>query len=193
MPVPDTVDQLRQNPEAKKQWHPKRKAAGGSGGGGPAKKQGRPEGERDGQGEQGKRIKPPGREHGRIGRQQQKPAQQEQAPVRAAQTAQAEEQQQQRPPVKRGEAPGQAGEITQDVAGGTPGQRPGLRVVEVVDHVGLVDIGAQTAPPQAEQQQAESGAGSDRKSTRLNSSHQIISYAVFCLKKKKTTTNSHTH
>src|SRR5258708_22138891 len=27
----------------------------------------------------------------------------------------------------------------------------------------------------------------DRKSTRLNSSHQIISYAVFCLKKKTTT------
>src|SRR3712207_8343541 len=31
----------------------------------------------------------------------------------------------------------------------------------------------------------------DRKSTRLNSSHANISYAVFCLKKKKTTT-SHT-
>src|SRR5258708_8345173 len=30
----------------------------------------------------------------------------------------------------------------------------------------------------------------DRKSTRLNSSHQIISYAVFCLKKKKTPLNS---
>src|SRR5438552_11376080 len=29
----------------------------------------------------------------------------------------------------------------------------------------------------------------DRKSTRLNSSHQIISYAVFCLKKKKKTHN----
>src|SRR5947208_4343193 len=28
-------------------------------------------------------------------------------------------------------------------------------------------------------------ADGDRKSTRLNSSHQIISYAVFCLKKKK--------
>src|SRR5258708_21427469 len=28
-------------------------------------------------------------------------------------------------------------------------------------------------------------ASGDRKSTRLNSSHQIISYAVFCLKKKK--------
>src|SRR5882672_3681294 len=29
------------------------------------------------------------------------------------------------------------------------------------------------------------GAGIDRKSTRLNSSHTVISYAVFCLKKKK--------
>src|SRR5207244_12249229 len=29
------------------------------------------------------------------------------------------------------------------------------------------------------------GTHGDRKSTRLNSSHQIISYAVFCLKKKK--------
>src|SRR5437867_6903605 len=28
-------------------------------------------------------------------------------------------------------------------------------------------------------------AGPDRKSTRLNSSHRTISYAVFCLKKKK--------
>src|SRR5258708_11928313 len=31
----------------------------------------------------------------------------------------------------------------------------------------------------------------DRKSTRLNSSHQIISYAVFCLKKKKQQLLSH--
>src|SRR5258708_25641386 len=30
----------------------------------------------------------------------------------------------------------------------------------------------------------ENGPWEDRKSTRLNSSHQIISYAVFCLKKK---------
>src|SRR5260221_1875156 len=29
------------------------------------------------------------------------------------------------------------------------------------------------------------GIGVDRKSTRLNSSHTVISYAVFCLKKKK--------
>src|SRR3712207_7139791 len=31
----------------------------------------------------------------------------------------------------------------------------------------------------------------DRKSTRLNSSHANISYAVFCLKKKKQTNNKH--
>src|SRR5258708_15215502 len=35
---------------------------------------------------------------------------------------------------------------------------------------------------------ASDGEGrTDRKSTRLNSSHQIISYAVFCLKKKNIT------
>src|SRR5256885_12489125 len=32
--------------------------------------------------------------------------------------------------------------------------------------------------------------GADRKSTRLNSSHLVISYAVFCLKKKKKNTSS---
>src|SRR5437762_14175189 len=33
-----------------------------------------------------------------------------------------------------------------------------------------------------------SRSGEDRKSTRLNSSHRCISYAVFCLKKKKIAT-----
>src|SRR5256885_12208087 len=33
----------------------------------------------------------------------------------------------------------------------------------------------------------------DRKSTRLNSSHLVISYAVFCLKKKKTPPPNHNH
>src|SRR5689334_24111978 len=37
----------------------------------------------------------------------------------------------------------------------------------------------------------EEGIG-DRKSTRLNSSHSSISYAVFCLKKKKKTIKNHT-
>src|SRR5437762_7688150 len=38
-----------------------------------------------------------------------------------------------------------------------------------------------TSPPPIQAQTD----GSDRKSTRLNSSHRCISYAVFCLKKKK--------
>src|SRR2546428_4268203 len=33
----------------------------------------------------------------------------------------------------------------------------------------------------------------DRKSTRLNSSHDQISYAVFCLKKKKKNKRNHAH
>src|SRR2546430_4729954 len=48
------------------------------------------------------------------------------------------------------------------------------------------------APQPLEQLWARGDLGSvlmcgDRKSTRLNSSHSQISYAVFCLKKKKTT------
>src|SRR5258708_9651253 len=36
------------------------------------------------------------------------------------------------------------------------------------------------------------GRDGDRKSTRLNSSHQIISYAVFCLKKKTPAMHTYT-
>src|SRR5437762_6031451 len=38
---------------------------------------------------------------------------------------------------------------------------------------------------------AAGGILADRKSTRLNSSHRCISYAVFCLKKKKKTNNNY--
>src|SRR2546422_3353347 len=38
-------------------------------------------------------------------------------------------------------------------------------------------------PPLAAQRRSVSHGGTDRKSTRLNSSHGYISYAVFCLKK----------
>src|SRR5258708_32029158 len=41
------------------------------------------------------------------------------------------------------------------------------------------------APASAAGAAAQTEPRPDRKSTRLNSSHQIISYAVFCLKKKK--------
>src|SRR5436190_16826521 len=39
--------------------------------------------------------------------------------------------------------------------------------------------------PCTQGERGEGAAGPDRKSTRLNSSHTVISYAVFCLKKKK--------
>src|SRR5256885_10065977 len=41
------------------------------------------------------------------------------------------------------------------------------------------------APPRDRPLPSPPAAARDRKSTRLNSSHLVISYAVFCLKKKK--------
>src|SRR2546430_12868963 len=52
----------------------------------------------------------------------------------------------------------------------------------------VVDQPEPERPPEADLLQPldeESGLFGDRKSTRLNSSHSQISYAVFCLKKKK--------
>src|SRR2546427_8680083 len=49
----------------------------------------------------------------------------------------------------------------------------------------LVEIGGDL-PPLLLRALADQVEGVDRKSTRLNSSHSQISYAVFCLKKKKT-------
>src|SRR5258708_25417002 len=40
-------------------------------------------------------------------------------------------------------------------------------------------------PYRLEEDHSRCSQAEDRKSTRLNSSHQIISYSVFCLKKKK--------
>src|SRR3712207_7530677 len=52
----------------------------------------------------------------------------------------------------------------------------------------LLDLPPQTRPDVAHDLDAVVGAYAqlDRKSTRLNSSHANISYAVFCLKKKNT-------
>src|SRR3712207_8299658 len=46
-------------------------------------------------------------------------------------------------------------------------------------------------PPDGEAHEQRDEGPRDRKSTRLNSSHANISYAVFCLKKKKTKTKIH--
>src|SRR5258707_15896710 len=53
------------------------------------------------------------------------------------------------------------------------------------DAVGRGDRRGQRLPQALEQRQRQHARPRDRKSTRLNSSHANISYAVFCLKKKK--------
>src|SRR3712207_6886114 len=61
-----------------------------------------------------------------------------------------------------------------------------LLPVEVVGGEGdLVRVGAPGLDLTGTPRERLGGAREDRKSTRLNSSHANISYAVFCLKKKK--------
>src|SRR5437764_6110736 len=61
--------------------------------------------------------------------------------------------------------------LFRSVAVGVLGQVLLVVVLRVEELVGIRDLGRDLAV-------------SDRKSTRLNSSHRCISYAVFCLKKK---------
>src|SRR5438552_19197643 len=61
--------------------------------------------------------------------------------------------------------------------------RPGRETPRQVELVLLVRSHPREILPSPAHDDVAGGA--DRKSTRLNSSHQIISYAVFCLKKKK--------
>src|SRR3712207_9188612 len=69
------------------------------------------------------------------------------------------------------------------------GQQPERRVGHV-QHAGLIEARAAAGrAPRIDDQRADERPGRDelpvdRKSTRLNSSHANISYAVFCLKKK---------
>src|SRR5258708_27249636 len=68
-----------------------------------------------------------------------------------------------------------------EVAGVDPNKRPRLiweTVLEPKLATSATPVDSLMATPIPDQSR-------DRKSTRLNSSHQIISYAVFCLKKKK--------
>src|SRR5687768_8375310 len=54
------------------------------------------------------------------------------------------------------------------------------------------NLHARFDPTRPESSPADYAKKIDRKSTRLNSSHGYISYAVFCLKKKKTKKNNNT-
>src|SRR5688572_31579142 len=55
----------------------------------------------------------------------------------------------------------------------------------------LAGVESPLVAPAEAAQDARRGAQEDRKSTRLNSSHSQISYAVFCLKKKKKKKSKH--
>src|SRR3712207_7739101 len=70
------------------------------------------------------------------------------------------------------------------------GLEPPLPVVEAgpVDAAAPARLG-DVAQPLGQLQHRQAPVRQDRKSTRLNSSHANISYAVFCLKKKKTKNN----
>src|SRR5690606_41964347 len=70
-------------------------------------------------------------------------------------------------------------------AQGRPLRRLGPLAGVEVDEAVQVLAGENPARHPEERFQALQGKGQDRKSTRLNSSHVKISYAVFCLKKKK--------
>src|SRR5260221_6624268 len=69
-----------------------------------------------------------------------------------------------------------------------------LPIVLAISWVGLLPAGA-FSPLCAAAPKTIFGAKKprDRKSTRLNSSHTVISYAVFCLKKKKVACDERQH
>src|SRR5256885_12469408 len=70
------------------------------------------------------------------------------------------------------------------------GISPAVGKVAAGEHaeVAPVAVGGVAAGRGKAEQRVGGLSGLDRKSTRLNSSHLVISYAVFCLKKKKNTT-----
>src|SRR5690625_6047067 len=62
--------------------------------------------------------------------------------------------------------------------------RKALKNIGKPQFLGHIIVDKRTFDKKANAWYLDTGAG-DRKSTRLNSSHVAISYAVFCLKKKK--------
>src|SRR3712207_7137481 len=66
-----------------------------------------------------------------------------------------------------------------------------VRELREVEALAAHDLFEVAVPPSVRRRDAGVAQTPDRKSTRLNSSHANISYAVFCLKKKhKTNTHS---
>src|SRR5438034_6588001 len=63
-------------------------------------------------------------------------------------------------------------------------QRIAVDQARATDLIGQRGINVAIGPALRIGRDGERALGEDRKSTRLNSSHTVISYAVFCLKKK---------
>src|SRR6266446_3925877 len=87
--------------------------------------------------------------------------------------------------VEGGGVTGQAGAIRHGIA------RALLEVDDIANRLPLRQAGLLTRDPRMKERKKyglkRARKAPDRKSTRLNSSHLVISYAVFCLKKKKIT------
>src|SRR3989454_2494180 len=69
--------------------------------------------------------------------------------------------------------------VTTSSLEGTDERKQGAAAVQAAKDAGVKHVVWSTLPD------VEAISSGDRKSTRLNSSHLVISYAVFCLKKKK--------
>src|SRR5690625_6629400 len=80
-----------------------------------------------------------------------------------------------------GNRPGRRAAVIHRRSGG----RPESRQDEVVETPVACDAPGEHDPGRNHEHDRVGRQGADRKSTRLNSSHVAISYAVFCLKKKK--------
>src|SRR2546426_3780841 len=72
------------------------------------------------------------------------------------------------------------------------GRMGAIAILQDLEEVAALRILDRRQPPVVDDEDIEAGqlgeqadVGADRKSARLNSSHLVISYAVFCLKKKK--------
>src|SRR3989442_10636103 len=75
-------------------------------------------------------------------------------------------------------------------SGGNGARVQRIEIAPRGQHVGPPARGRSAGPGRHEADRPRAG---DRKSTRLNSSHVRISYAVFCLKKKKKSANPLVH
>src|SRR5256885_8989111 len=82
--------------------------------------------------------------------------------------------------------------IIRQLPGGEPRLIATLTAGEFFGELGLIDDAPRSAAAVAHDATETIGffkPDLDRKSTRLNSSHLVISYAVFCLKKKNTSSS----